>query len=305
LSRRTFRLSMAGSLKIRGGGLMRVSRTTLAASGTLALIAIAAAGTAQAFQDPPFSAPGVPKPGYPAFVAGADHVTLTRGPTTDSASAANAVYTLSISATTQNVGLFNFPSAAYIVGGEQLKLTAHFDATGHLLTNLANTFEVDGSLKAWGSPDFGTKPAGFSWTAQPVEKLFSVSLANIAVDSTHEAIGFTTTNFGGWANQKQFTGGGTPSESLWLYSLLGSALLPTAGMTDPTVAYTYGTTNSAWNTFLSELKNHTQLKTGTFYNIGAVATVPLPAAIWLLGGGLAALGAFRRRSLTERGATAA
>jgi hypothetical protein len=271
-------------------------------TGAALLAALAASGAAQAYVDPPFSAPGVVSPGYPDFVSANSQAQVTSSTQTVN-NVKQTVYTFSITASDQNVGIFNFPSGAYIVGNESIKVTANFDATGHLLSSLANTYEIDGSLKASSTPDFGNKPGGVSWATQPVEKLFSASLTNVAVDSTHEALGFTTNNFGGWANQKQFTGGGT-SESLWLFQMASQNLLPEPESNQSGV-FPYSTSNSAWNSFLAELKSHTGLKSASFGAIGTIATVPLPAAIWLLGSGLAALGGFRRRAVGVTGAVAA
>jgi hypothetical protein len=284
-----------------------MSSLSRALTGAAALAALAASGAVQAYTVPSFSTPGVPNPGYPSFVSGVqsanlEDVDLKWNSNADGHN--HGAFQLTINEEAQNVGIFNFPTGAYIVGNESIKVTANFDSTGHLLTNMANTYEIDGSLKAWNSPDFGTKPPNVNWSTQPVEKLFSVSLSNVGVDSTHEALGFTTKNFGGWANQHQFTGGST-SESLWLYALISTGnlycVLPRPGNNCNNSPSQQGTlpftlANSSWNTFLSELKNHTQLKEAKFIGIGVIATVPLPAALWLLSGGLAGLGVFGRRS---------
>jgi hypothetical protein len=270
-------------------------------TGAALLAALAASGAAQAYVDPPFSAPGVVGPGYPAFVSANSEAELTSSIQTVN-NVKQTVYTFTISASDQNVGIFNFRGGAYIVGNESIKVTANFDSTGHLLTSLANTYEIDGSLNASNNPDFGNAPGGVKWATQPVEKLFSVGLTNVGVDSTHEGLGFTTNNFGGWANQKQFTGGST-SESLWLFQMASQNLLPESESNQSGV-FPYSTSNSAWNNFLAELKSHSGLKSASFGAIGSIATVPLPAAIWLLGSGLAALGGFRRRAVGLTGAAA-
>jgi hypothetical protein len=273
------------------------------------LAALAASGAAQAYTDPGFSAPGINSPGYPDFVSGVLNANLSANLQWN----ANAdghhdgAYVLSINDSGSNaVGAFNFPSGAYLVGNEKIAVTAYFDSTGHLLTGggFNDSYTISGSLAAWNNPSFGTAPAGYNWSAQPFETLFSAQLTGFGVDSTHEALGFNTSNFGGWANQ--FSGGST-SESLWLYGLISTGGTYCVGprpnnncTASPSQngTFPFSTSNSAWNTFLNELKNHSPLKQASFTGIGEIATVPLPAALWLLGSGLIGLGgAFRRRTL--------
>jgi hypothetical protein len=256
------------------------SKKTLAAAS---LATVLVTGVAHAITVPSFtgSDPSVVSPGYPDFLAANYSASLT-------ANSQGSVYTLSIQGSNPNVGVFNFKNADYLVGNESIKLTANFDARGNLLTGkgFTNSYEIDGSLAASSNPTIGSAPAGYSWTAQPVEKLFSATLASVTVDSNDEALGFKSTSFGGWANQKQFTGGGTPSESVWLFSLLS----PLSSFSSQASA-----ANKDWNTFLSEIKTHSSLKANTFYGIGSIATVPLPAALLLLGSGLLGFGGIARR----------
>jgi hypothetical protein len=259
----------------------------------------AGAGDGQSFQNfkgrfgswhhdpvPNFSGPdaSIPSPGYPDFWAVNLFASLTKNST-------GTIYTLTIRGSDPNVGIFNFPSGAYLLGDSEVELTAHFDSTGHLLTSMPNTYEIEGSLPGSSHPTFGSKPPGFSWQAQSVQTLFSANLTAVTVDSAHEALGFGSTGFGGWANQKQFTTGIT-SESVWLYSLL-SELDPKSSAAR--MVNWKGKSGSEWAEFLSDLANHQQLETGKFFGIGSIATVPIPVALWLLGSGLAALGGFLRR----------
>jgi hypothetical protein len=254
-----------------------------------AVVLLTATRAAQAFSVPDFKGPdpSIGSPGYPDFSALNLSASLT-------ANSPGTVYTLSIQGSNPNVGVFNFPNAAYLVGNESIKLTVSFDSHGNLLTGSGynDSYEIDGSLAASSNPTFGSKPAGYSWAAQPIEKLFSATLTGVTVDSKDEALGFRSTNFGGWANQKQFTGGGT-TESVWLYSLL-SSLNSSYGSSMASAQRGGG---SDWDSLLAEIKNHTHLKTGTFLGIASIATVPVPIALWLFGSGLLGLGGlFRRRA---------
>jgi hypothetical protein len=280
-------------------------------TGAAVLAALAASSAAQAYTNPPFSAPTVGSPGAPDFVSGVqsanvDDIDFKWNSNADGHN--DGAYVLSINESAQNVGVFNFPSGAYTVGNEAVSLTAYFDSKGNLITNnkyLSNTYEVEGTLNASNNPNFGTTPAGFKWGAVTTNTvLFSEHLTGVGVDSAHDALGFTTDNFGGWANQQQFTGG-VNSETLWLYALINTGnvycVLPRPGSNcnnnpSQTGALPYSTSNTAWNNFLSEIKNHSGIKSATFYGIGAIATVPLPAGLLLLGSGLLGFGGmFRRR----------
>jgi hypothetical protein len=280
-------------------------------TGAAVLAALAASSAAQAYTDPPFSAPGTNNPGYPDFVSGAASASVQNVENfqwnANADGHGNGAFVLTINEATQNVGVFNFPSGAYTVGNESLSVTAYFDKAGNLITNnsnMKNLYEVEGSLNASSNPNFGTAPSGFSWAAVPANTLlFKATLTSVGVDMTHDALGFNTSNFSGWADQKQFTTGSP--ESLWLYALINTGnvycVLPRPGNNcnnspSQTGTLPYSTTNTAWNSFLNELKNKNNLKNATFAGIGAIATVPLPAAFLLFGSGLLGLGgSFRRR----------
>src|SRR5271165_1452605 len=252
---------------------------TTGTSFCVALAAIAAAtvgGVANAITVPDFSAPGIPSPGYVDFAALNYSASLNPS---------GGGYTLTILGTNPNAGLFNFQNASYLIGGEQVKLTVNFDATGHLVPTVANTIEIDGSLAAWNKPFLGTPPAGFSWSAQGYEKLFGAELTGVGVDAKDEALGFTTANFSGWANQPQFA---TGSESLWLFSLSG-------GLDGSKWGGKNSWGKSSWDKFLDQIEDHRPLQAANFYAIGSITTVPLPATTLLLLGGLLVMGGFARR----------
>jgi hypothetical protein len=230
----------------------------------LATVVSTAFCVAQAFQVPDFSAPGIASPGYPDFAAFNFAATL-RG-------SSQSGYTLRITGDDPNIGVFNFKKGSYTVNNEQIDLVAHFDSTGHLLTNQNNSIEIEGSLAGWNHPSSGTAPSGFSWGPTRDTLLFYADLTAVGVDAKHEALGFSTTDFYGWASQFAKP---NQSESLWLFSLLGA-------FGDP----------GSWNDFLAEIKNHKPLEARTFYGIASVTTVPLPATLLLLLGGLVSLGGF-------------
>ena len=268
-----------------------MSRTSKIAMAVV--VVLAGTSAAHAFTVPDFKGtdPSIGSPGYPDFSALNLSASLT-------ANRSDTVYTLTIQGSNPNIGIFNFPNTAYLVGNEEVKLTAYFDSTGHLLTGSGynDSYEIDGSLAASSKPTFGSKLVGYSWATQPVEKLFSATLTGVTVDSKDEALGFGSTNFSGWANQKQFTGtSGKDSESVWLYSLLSSLGGSYGSNMTSGTHWGGGWGGSDWNNFLAEIKNHSHLNSATFFGIGSIATVPLPAAFLLFGSGLLGLGGVLRR----------
>ncbi len=159
----------------------------------------------------------------------------------------------------------------------------------------ANYVSLTGSLAASGSPTAtygsGSLPAGASWTAPTSQTLYVAPLANATVDSSHNALGFTTgtsaNNIAGWVKN---AGLSTATESLWLYALTGTASTNSGTVT------AINTGNTVWNNFLNEIA--TGVNTGntavTAYNIGSIATVPVPAPAILMLSGLAGLVGFAR-----------
>jgi hypothetical protein len=256
-------------------------------AGAVAIAVLGVAGVAEAFTVPSLIGTGVSSPGYPDFWGANVEANLTQ-----SGRGNSATFTLSLAGSTSacsargtlaacSAAIFNFPSAAYLVGNESINLTATFNSSGQLLSG---TYAISGSLPASSSPTFGSSPAGYSWGSQPTQTLLTANLTADTVNSGSQALGFSATFTGGWADTPQFTGGNT-TESVWLYSLLSGR--------DETSGQNMG--NSAWNSFLAQLKSGSGLKANTFYGIASIATVPIPGAVWLLGSGLAGLGAMLRR----------
>jgi hypothetical protein len=289
-----------------------MSKLSTVSVGTL--LALLASAGAQALTVPSFTpSPGQPavgNTGYPDFWSADYSASLSK---TNS-----STYTLSIMGSNMNLDqkngvstLFNFQNASYQVvpGTETLNITANFSTTGVFQSG---SLEIDGALNPWNNPTLGTPPAGFqnakapyntsstTWqnNAVPTQKLFSATLTNVAVDSADEGLGFSINNFGGWADQKAFTNNGV--ESLWLYAICSNQpVCGYSGKQAQTFANSLGwadsTGNSAWNTFLAEIKGHSTLVANQFYDIASIATVPLPAAGLLLFSGLGLGGMVARR----------
>jgi hypothetical protein len=285
--------------------MFRSSRTLASAA---AITVLMAAGSAHAFTVIPFTGTqgqdnnaNVPLDGYPDFWSYGGSATLTQAP-----HAGNFTFTytdiFNLPKVSNNsppqtcatcAAVFNFPSGAYAVQNLNLTLTATFDKSGNFLSG---NYSIAGSVPGSASPTYGTAPSGLSWTSS-TSPLFTASLTGANVDLTNKALGFTTSSFGGWANQPQFTGGST-SESVWLYSQL---TCQTANQSSPFC--TNNTSYSFWNSFLAQLKNKNLNVTGSFSGLASIATVPIPAAVLLFGSGLAGLGrAFRRRGVVPAAA---
>ena len=263
-------------------------RSSRILAGALTVAVLGAAGVAQAFTVPNFSGPGVSSPGYPDLWSANQTASLAQN--------ANGTFTLSVigneASCSQKGGskscsaaIFNFPSGAYLVGNETIKITANFSSGGQFLSG---SYTLTGSLPASSNPTFGKAPTGYNWSAQPTETLLTANLTADAVDSTNEALGFKEVFTGGFADNPKFTGGIT-TESVWLYSFLSNnANNNGSGWGTPG-------NNSTWNNFLAELKNGRGLKVTNFTGIAAIATVPIPGAMLLFGSGLAGLGGMLRR----------
>lgn len=269
--------------------MLRITRVVL--TGLWVSAAWSVAGVAGALTVPGFSAPGIGSPGYPDFAAASFDVSLKK-----SGQSGGSGFTLTITGDDPNGGIFNFKNAYYKVGDEEIELTAHFDSTGHLLTSQPNTIEIFGKLPASKKPTEGKAPTGYSWSKQHDELLFEAVLTGVAVDSKHEALGFSTGTFSGWADQPQFVGtGANPTGSLWLYSIFMDYGDNSGGV------YSSFTHNKTWDKFLSEIANDTSLHNAKFQDVGSIvsfgstATVPLPPAGLLMLGALAGLGGFARR----------
>ena len=85
-------------------------RSSKVLASAAAIAVLMTTGIAHAFSVPNFKGtdPSIASPGYPDFWSANFAATLTKNP--------GNIYTLSITATDPNVGIFNFPNAAYLVG---------------------------------------------------------------------------------------------------------------------------------------------------------------------------------------------
>jgi hypothetical protein len=286
--------------------MLRSSKILL---GVAALAALTTAGNALAFQIVPFTGtPGTPYNNSPVPLAGyADFWTYNGNAQFQSlGKGQNKVYEFSYTMSSSAAAVFNFPSGAYVVTNPQVTVTAFWSGSDNFLTSYngqASSYVITGTAASNGGtvlpgsnmPSYGTGPTGNTWTTVTGTKnnpvvLFSANLTGANVDLNNGALGFSTNNFGGWANQPQFAG---TSESLWIYRQL---TCQTSNQSAPLCSNK--TATDGWNVFLQQLKNGNLNNTGMFTGLASIATVPIPGALLLFGSGLLGLGRFvRRRSV--------
>lgn len=194
--------------------------------------------------------PGIAVAGNPSFV---NQVTL-------GLSEWNGGFKLTATGTGNEPFLFQLGSDSYEVLDGSYQFTAYFDQDANLDTTRSNvqvrgTFS-DEALDALS----GTERQHELWGGN----LFSARIDDVGLnlDGGELVLGFSITDFGGWASQWGVT------ESIWLYDF------------NPSVNNLFA--------FLNSLNNGTLEAT-------AITTVPLPAGIWLLGSALMGFRLFARR----------
>ena len=160
------------------------------------------------------------------------------------------------SANTPGNFIFQYdPSSAYNVTGTY-SLNASYNAAGVFT---GGSLAINGTLPGYDGP--GAAPSATS------QNLFSANLVSFGYDSVPGplvALGFKTENFSGWATQ--FSDGSAESAYLYNFNVLG----------------------------LMSMFTNPKFKHITFQG-SAMTTVPIPAAVWLFGSGLALISCVRRK----------
>lgn len=270
---------------------------TLSLLGTAAYAATAPAG---------LTAPGITSPGYPDFWDSGETVKVVRN---GSGSSSNRYYTLT---STGSNAAFNFPSNAWNLSGESVKITANFDRFGNLITakpgcfgskcGLTNEVLIRGKI---GANNPSVDPGIPSWSAvTTTSTLFRATINGYGVDLNDDpsaagmdkGLGFKTTNFSGWAADSKFTGGST-TESTWLFnapcttstaSTASSGCFSGSGFGKLLLALDGNGFNGTLDSIVGSSKSWT--------GVQSITTVPLPAAVWLFGSALLGMSAVGRRN---------
>jgi hypothetical protein len=232
-----------------------------------ALLGLGAVDQASAYTVPaglgtsPGTIGSVPGPGYPNFNNGAN---LTFSKLSSGA--------FKLTATTNSSSAFTFntsPTQSWAVTGSSSGSKGSFALTANFNSSLAfqnGTVDITGKIPTYSGP--GT----VGTVKTTVQNLYHAALTGVGLDTSPVGLGFSTNaaTDTGWASQ--FSPNGT-SESVWFYS------------------------SNIWQTILSNVALNVGKKTWSISlnNIQAVTTVPVPAAVWLLGSALGFFGVFGRR----------
>ncbi|MDD2658573.1 MAG: VPLPA-CTERM sorting domain-containing protein [Methylococcales bacterium] len=215
------------------------------------------------------NAAGVIPSSYPLFENIYDTVLVREQTVYTSPNTSDSYWTLTGTGSTSLFmgGLTNFVN----VGDANVHYQANFNAQGQLITAIDGV-KLNNSLEITGSLPKGTFN-GTSWADQPNQLLLSANLVNPTGTSNGNALGFNTQFTGGWVANNTGLTGGSMSESLWLLGL-----------------------NPDFKNLVNFVDGKGVLSPWSTYNAISIASVPLPAAVWLFGAGLMAVLGARRKS---------
>lgn len=236
-----------------------------------------------------YNAAGVGDPSFPFFLGTNDTISVKK-----TGSGANTYWTLTGTGTSST--LFGSLFDSFNLGNETVKYVANFNSAGKLITSIGNTvlsnfLEIKGSLPAGNI-------GGTSWSAVPNQLLLSAKLLDVNPGNNTPdlvgtfgglAVGFKTQFTGGWAIQNNRLTGGSVGENLWLAGL-------SSGFLNLVNALDGSTSNGTLGSLFATNK--------TITGVVSIASVPVPAAIWLFGTGLMSLLASRRKSAAAIGLAA-
>jgi hypothetical protein len=244
---------------------MRVLHPSVLALAAIPLLFAGSIHSASAYTVPaglgvaPGTIGSVPAPGFPDFNNGAN---LTFSKLSSGA--------FKLTATTNNSSPFTFntdPSHSWNVTGSSSSSKGSFSLTANFNSSLGflnGTVDIKGRIPTYNGP--GT----IGSVKTTVQNLYHANLTGFGIDTSPIGLGFSTNaaTDTGWASQ--FSPNGT-SESVWFYS------------------------SNIWQTILANvaIRSHDKTWSISLNNVQAVTTVPVPAAVWLMGSAL--LGLFRLR----------
>lgn len=242
---------------------------------SLPLLAAAGIQDAAAYTVPPGlgTEPGNPPPaGYPGFynVSSVKFEKLSSG---------------AFKLTGTGTGGYEFDASpttpGWSLSSGSFKLTANF-TSGLAFNPTGSNVEIKGKIPTYtgsGVINHGGLYGPGQNVKNTVKTLYKADLLNMGLDLSPLAFGFTTdaSDDIGWATQFM-----TNNESVWFYNQ-----------------------NNTWAQILNAIDVNKNRRTWsvTYANLGTITTVPVPAAVWLLGSGLVALFGMRRKNLSAVNAT--
>lgn len=250
--------------------------------GALAMLSVLATNVCYAGLESPsrmfrFDAPGIGSPSWPMFMDQNGTIEITKN-----GSGANTYWTLT--GTGDSTSFLGSFKNKYEIGDSTVKYVANFNARGELITSIGNVTNLTNYLTINGSLGAG-KIGNTSWDTVDNQLLLQANLVSVNTWK-NKAIGFKTMFTGGWAVDpaKGFTGGSI-GENLWLTSL-------SKGFRDLVRALDSDRRN---HRFSSVFKNDTTIR-----GVNAIASVPIPGAVWLFGSAMMMVLANQRKNLSPK-----
>ncbi|MGD0958929.1 MAG: hypothetical protein ABSB19_03900 [Methylomonas sp.] len=183
---------------------------------------------------------------------------------------------------------FSFFNNGTYAGNATYSLSATFNSNGTFIPNAVGsdyyTISGDFSSSAAAKLDANNGLSGTNLAPTTYTTLLDANLSSFGFNNVQDTIGFGTSFNPSWSNNQVFTGG-SPGESVYLYSVFGFNSDGTPNLSSSALAGLIAQFASA------------NLTGGSFASISSVASVPVPFAGLLFASGLTALLGVSRRNV--------